>query len=103
MSKQFTFTTEITLSDGEAEVEITYSVSPYYPATREQPAEGGEIELISVMRDGIELKLTDEIEAELLEKCEARAQQDCRDALDEALEAKADAERERRSDEWWQP
>jgi hypothetical protein len=106
MSQKFTFTTELFCGEHDDvpyEVEITYSVSPFIPATHEQPAEGGEVELLSAKVGGIEVKLTDELEAELLTKCEERAEQDMRDRLEADADAVYEARRERRSDEWWQP
>lgn len=97
MSKKFTFTTEIFCGDDctPYDVEITYSVSRYYPATHEQPAEGGEVELLSAKMLGIEFKLTDELEAELIEKCEARAHED----LEADAAAAAEYRAEQREDE----
>lgn len=101
MSKRFTFTTE--LGEDEAEIEITYSVSPYYPATHEQPAEGGEIELLSAKISGIEIKLTDELEAELLAKCEARAHEDLEADAAAAAEYRAEMRADQLLEERWQP
>lgn len=47
--KQFTFTTYLTRGrmEREYEVEVTYSVTPFVAATYMQPAEGGEVEILS--------------------------------------------------------
>lgn len=49
MPKQFTFTTYLTRGkmEREYEVEVTYSVTPFVAATHMQPAEGGEVEILS--------------------------------------------------------
>jgi hypothetical protein len=45
--------------NGENEVDVEYEISKYYPATREQPQEGGEVELHSVKLNGVEVELTE--------------------------------------------
>jgi len=100
MSRHLHTTAEIEIGDQPVEVEITYSISPYWPATRHQPAEGGEVELVSVTRAGVEIELTDQQEAEVLEKVEANARQDLAEHMAEAAEARAEARLEA---EWCQP
>jgi len=79
MSHRFTFDTLVTRGDEEIEVRVTYSVSPFVAATYWQPAEGGEVEIISVKRDGQEISLTDAEEGSLLAECEGRAASDIED------------------------
>ena len=94
MSRQFTFRHIIERSfvdscgyEGEAdiELEVTYSVTPYIPAQGPtyacggQPAEGGDVELISVKLGGEEETLTDAEEDALIAVCEKRAAEDCAD------------------------
>ena len=53
MSKTFKQThTAYLLDYGDAEVEVEYSVAPYFPATLEQPEEGGDIELVNITHNG---------------------------------------------------
>lgn len=42
------------LLGGQVELDVKYSESPKIPATLEDPAEGGEIEIMEVTVDGIE-------------------------------------------------
>lgn len=86
MSHRFTFDTLVTRGDEEIEVGVTYSVTPFIAATYWQPAEGGEVEIQSVKRDGQEISLTDAEEGSLLAECEGRASSD----IDEERAAKAD-------------
>ena len=68
----------------EYALDVTYKVNPYRAATRWQPEEGGDIEVISVLLDGEEFDLT---QAE-----EARLEQDCtEDAAFQELYALVDA------------
>ncbi len=53
----------------EYALDVTYSVNPYRPATRWQPEEGGDIEIISVLLDGEEFDLTQAEEARLEQYC----------------------------------
>lgn len=83
---RFTFTTEIERGDHEFEVRVTYSVTPFIAATYWQPAEGGEVEIISIKRDGKPISLTDAEEDALLTMAEERV----RDDMEEEAAAQAD-------------
>lgn len=50
----------LTRGDEDIELDVEYSVAPYYPATWHDPAEGGEITEMTVTRDGEPFALTDE-------------------------------------------
>lgn len=80
---RFSFDTTIERGDDEIELRVVYDVSPYVPARLygdyPQPAEGGEVEVISVKHDGKEIVLTDDEEAALQAACEERAPQDMED------------------------
>lgn len=41
------FTTFNRLDEDETNVEVEYMISPFYPATWDDPAEGGEVEIIA--------------------------------------------------------
>jgi hypothetical protein len=71
----FTFWTTI----DERDAEVTYTCTDFVPATRMQPAEGGEVELESITIDGTEIELPPEEEAKVLKQAEDRAQQDYED------------------------
>jgi len=79
MTHRFTFDTLVTRGDEEIEVRVTYSVSPFIDATYWQPAEGGEVEIISVRANGQEIALTDAEETKIFEEAQNRAQDDLRD------------------------
>ena len=57
MKHKITLSSSGTISgmEGENEYAIVYTVSKYHAATHMQPAEGGEIEILSVKCDGREL------------------------------------------------
>lgn len=52
--------------NGDVQISVQYNVSKYYPATREQPAEGGEVEIVSVALNGAEIELTTQEEIALI-------------------------------------
>lgn len=109
-AKTFTFThylersfTDATGMEGEVEIalQVTYSVTPFIPekgptySCGGQPAEGGEVEVISVTLDGHEETLADAEEELIQQACEERAADDWA----EEEWARADYEYERRRDE----
>lgn len=73
---RFTFDYDIERGDDCIEVSVCYDVTPFIAATYWQPAEGGEVEIISVNRAGIEFPLTDVEEDALLTVCQERAADD---------------------------
>ena len=77
--KRFQFHVDHMIGRREVELVVTYSVTPFVAATYWQPAEGGEVELVSVKHDGREIQLSDEEEDALLEQAIARSQQDLDD------------------------
>jgi len=91
---RFSFTHYIERGDEEIELAVAYDVSEYYEATREQPAEGGEVELISVKCEGKEIALTDAEETALLAVCEERAGADQAEYFAEAAEWRAQCRRD---------
>ena len=76
---RFPFTHYIERGDDDIELSVIYSVTPFIDATYWQPAEGGEVEIISVKHGGSEFNLTDAEEAALLTVCEERAGEDISD------------------------
>lgn len=76
---RFTFDHEIERDNDSIEVRVCYDVTPFIAATYWQPAEGGEVEIISVKRAGVEFQLTDAEEAALLTACQERAADDMAD------------------------
>lgn len=84
---RFLFPTAIERGDDEIELAVIYSASPRVAATYWQPAEGGEVELVSIRNaaTGDEIDLTDAEEAALIDECAARMDQDfADDAADRA-------------------
>lgn len=91
---RFTFNHWIERGDEEIELRVCYSMTTPRAATYLQPAEGGEVEIVSVKRDGADFRLTDAEENALLDMCEQRAPQDYADELAEAAEWRAQSRRD---------
>ena len=87
---RFPFNTTIEVGESEIELAVIYDVTPYVPARlygdSPQPAEGGEVEIISVHHNGADYPLTNEQEAALQTECEERAQDDIAAEQDAAAE-----------------
>ncbi len=83
---RFPFDTTIERGDDELEIRVIYDVTPFIDATYWQPAEGGEVEVISVTHDGKPIVLSDAEESALLEKCRDR----CGDDMEQEAAAAAD-------------
>lgn len=62
--------------------DVEFTVSKYYPATREQPEEGGEIEITSIKENGIEVEVNDETINKMMEQAEKEIP-DADDFMDE--------------------
>ncbi len=80
---RFPLATTIERDGQDIDLRVIYDVTPYIPATGPtyscggQPAEGGEVELISVRQlNGLDFALTDAEEAALIAECEERAGDD---------------------------
>lgn len=75
-SPTFPYTHEI--ERGETLIEICgeYTVSKYYAETHLQPAEGGDVELLTVKRDGRDFDLTDAEEAALVDALQIQSVDD---------------------------
>lgn len=92
----------------EIELAVVYDVSPYIPATGPtyscggQPAEGGEVELISVRYNGAEFTLTDAEEEALIAECEERAGEDMAEEAAAAADWKYQEARDRQLMEQWE-
>lgn len=95
---RFPFDTTIDREDEEVEVRVIYDVTPMIPARLygdyPQPAEGGEVEIISITRDGKPFQPTQSEEATLLLECEERAQSDMAEEAAEAAEWRAQSRRD---------
>jgi hypothetical protein len=79
----FTFDATIYRDEDELELRVTYKVSPYYPETRLQPAEGGDVEILEakfIDTDCLPAPLTDGEYDSLQVIAEARAPYDAADA-----------------------
>lgn len=95
----FTFDTFIERYNGELAVTVSYTVSPFYPATRTQPAEGGEIEIISAEfadsdAANMPAPITEAEHDALRIQCQQRAQSDIDDAKAAAAEYRAETRRD---------
>jgi hypothetical protein len=84
-ARRFQFTVDHMIGRREVELLVTYSMTPVVPATYWQPAEGGEIEIVSVKHEGREVTLSSEEEDALLEQAIARSADDWAD--EQAAEA----------------
>ena len=95
---RFPFTHYIERGDEEIELSVIYDVSEFIPARLygdyPQPAEGGEVEIISVKCDGAEFGLYPHEEAALQQACEERAGSDIEEERAEAAEWKAQCRRD---------
>lgn len=92
---RFPFTTSIEREGDEIEINVIYNVTPFVEATYWQPAEGGEVEIISVRKDGKHFALSDDEETALLRECEERAQGDLADEAAAAADWKYQEYRDR--------
>jgi hypothetical protein len=99
---RFPFTHHIERGDDEIKLEVIYSVTPFIAATYWQPAEGGEVEIISVKRDGAEFTPTDAEEVALQTACEERAHDDMAEEAAAAAEWRAQARRDDMMMERWE-
>lgn len=95
---RFPVTHHIERGDEEIELAVIYDVSPFVPARLygdyPQPAEGGDVEIISVKCDGEPFNLYPHEEAALQSACEERAQSDIEDEAAEAAEWSAQSRRD---------
>lgn len=95
---RFPFTHFIERGDEEIELHVIYDVSEYVPARLygdyPHPAEGGEVEIISVKCDGAEFGLYPHEEAALLTACEERCRSDIEEEANEAAEWRAQERRD---------
>lgn len=95
---RFPFTHYIERGDEEIELAVIYDVSPFVPAVLygdyPQPAEGGEVEIISVKCDGKAFGLYPHEEAALQIDCEERAGSDIETERSDAAEWDAQSRRD---------
>lgn len=95
---RFPFTTYIERGEDEIELAVIYDVTAFVPARLygdyPQPAEGGEVELISIKHKGAEFTLTDAEESALITECEERAGSDMAEEAAEAAEWRAQSRRD---------
>lgn len=98
MPHTFTFETDLLRGPQEREIEVTvtYIVTDRVPATYWQPAEGGEVEVVSVKHGGAELHTTREEDNVLQDLACDRADQDIAEWLADFGEHRADMRREAR-------
>jgi hypothetical protein len=75
-ARRFQFTVDHVVARREIQLVVTYSMTPPVAATYWQPAEGGEIEIVSVKHNGQPFKLTDAEEDALVEQAIARSADD---------------------------
>lgn len=99
---RFSFDTSIERGDDEIDVRVVYSVTPFVEATYWQPAEGGEVELISVRRDSQPFTTTDAEDEALVAQCEARAADDMADEASAAADWKYQEYRDRMMMREWE-
>lgn len=97
MSHTFQFTDYLYRGRMEREIEVivTYTVTDRIPATYWQPAEGGEVEVISVKHNGAEIDTTREEDDLLYDHACDRADEDLADLYADRDEYRAEMRRER--------
>jgi|GEM_PF-2225721 len=78
-ARRFQFTVDHMVGRREIELDVTYSMTPPVAATYWQPAEGAEVEIVSVKHDGADFALSDEEDEALLEQARDRALEDWAD------------------------
>lgn len=83
LARRFQFDAQLTAHGPD--LRVTYEVTPIIPATYWQPAEGGEVEIISVKAGGKDYPTSAEDDEYLLELAQSRAEQDWAD--EDAAEA----------------
>jgi hypothetical protein len=87
---RFPFDTTIDRDGEEIEVRVIYDVSPHIPARLygdyPQPAEGGEVEIISITRAGKPFHTTQSEDAVIQNECEQRAGDDVENEASDAAE-----------------
>ena len=104
---RFPFTTVIERGDDEIEVRVVYSVTPFVAATYWQPAEGGEVEIISAKFVGVNAgsmpsPITDAEYDALTEEAQGRAQSDLAEEAAEAAEWRYQEYRDRQLMAQWE-
>jgi len=102
-----TFETCIYRDDDEIAVRVTYQVTPYYPATHLQPAEGGNCEIISAViinADAATMPAPlDDGEYDTLQViCEGRARDDEADAAADYADYLYEQHKDRRMMDAWE-
>ena len=98
--KTYTFWSSLNIDGDEVDVEVEYTCTPYVTATYYQPAEGGEIVLISVMLDGDDVinSLSEDDQATIIAECEDRAEDDCAAGKDDEGDYRYELARDRIED-----
>lgn len=99
---RFQFTVEHMIGRREVELAVTYSMTKPVPATYWQPAEGGEVEIVSIKHDGKEITLSEDEEDALREMAEARAMDDWQEERDAAADWRYQEYRDRMLMDRWE-
>jgi len=88
----FTFETSITRGryEREYDLEVTYTVTPFIGATHVQPAEGGEVEVLTVTSLGASIDLTADEDETIYQACCDRAEADLAEWYAEQDDDRAD-------------
>lgn len=102
MSKRFQFTVEHMIGRREVELVVTYSCTPFVEATYWQPAEGGEVEIVSVKHGGEEITLSNAEEEALLDMAIARSAEDWADEAAAEADWRYQEHRDRLLMEQWE-
>lgn len=105
-TRRFQFTVDHMVGRREIELRVTYSMSP--PVAEQlygdypHPAEGAEIEIVSIKHNGQPFKLSDEEEEALLEQAIERSADDWADDVAAEMEWRADQRRDDLMMERWE-
>ena len=102
MIKQREFSFYATVGKRETEVCVTYAVTPGREATRWQPEEYAEVEVVTVEHNGKAVFLSDDEEALLLEEAQERAPQDWAEYKADEADYRYEEYRDRLLEEKWE-
>lgn len=99
-ARRFQFDAQLTAHGPD--LRVTYEVTPIIPATYYQPAEGGEVELVSVKHGGKDYPTSAEDDEYLLEQARERAAQDWADEAAAEADWRYQEYRDRQLMERWE-
>jgi hypothetical protein len=94
-ARRFQFTVDHMVGRREIELRVTYSMTAPVAATYWQPAEGAEVEIVSIKHDGQPFEVSEAEEDALLEQAKDRAHDDWEEDIAAEAEWRADQRRDK--------